>query len=421
MIRIIGDKTKKNDFLDSLFHRHTEPSKEIINKVISILNDIKKQGDKALKRYTEMFDLHNKPIVYDIPEEPVINDKDILDMLKVTIKRIERFHKRQRQYSWEIKEKGIRLGQIVRPLDSVGVYVPGGKASYPSTVLMNIIPAQVAGVKEIIVCMPTPNGETNPVVISALQQLGIKRFFRVGGAQAIGAMAYGTETIKKVDKIVGPGNIFVATAKRLVFGVVDIDMIAGPSEIVIVADDSADPKFLSADMLSQAEHDEMASSILITDSKTLAKRVQKEIARQIKGIEKSGIAKKSLESFGGIIITRDMTEAVDIVNLIAPEHLEIITKKPEEVLKGIRHAGAIFLGSWSPEPIGDYCAGPNHTLPTGGTARFSSPLGTYDFIKRSSLIALDKDGFERLAPYVERFATIEGLQAHAMTVKIRRS
>ncbi|MCX8026224.1 MAG: histidinol dehydrogenase [Thermodesulfovibrionales bacterium] len=420
MMRIIKDKKSKDEFLKKLINRHSEPSKEIVERVTAIIDDVRKNGDKALKRYNEVFDKHKEPLVYEIPDEPVIKDRDIIKMLRFTIKRIKRFHKRQIQPNWQIKEKGIVLGQIIRPLDTVGVYVPGGKASYPSTVLMNIIPAQVAGVKDIVVCMPTPMGEVNPVVISALQELGIKRFYRIGGAQAVAAMAYGTRTIKKVDKIVGPGNIYVATAKRLVFGLVDIDMIAGPSEIVIIADETADARFLAADLLSQAEHDEMASSILITTSEDIAIFVDQQIERLLKTLKKSDIAKKSLKSYGGIIITQDIEEATEIVNTIAPEHLEIMTKDPNEVLKGVRHAGAIFLGAWSPEPIGDYCAGPNHTLPTGGTAKFSSPLGTYDFIKRSSLISVDKQGFSHLAPFVERFATLEGLDAHSMTIRIRK-
>ncbi|MFQ3574690.1 MAG: histidinol dehydrogenase, partial [Thermodesulfovibrionales bacterium] len=319
MIRIIEDKGKKNTFINSLLHRHSEPSREIIEKVSTIINDVKKEGDKALKRYTKVFDLHNCPLVFDIPDKPAVKDRRIIQMIRLAIKRITRFHRRQMLSSWEIKERGIRLGQIIRPLDTVGVYVPGGKASYPSTVLMNIIPAQVAGVRDIIVCIPTPRGEINPVVILALQELGIKRFYTVGGAQAVAAMAYGTKTIKRVDKIVGPGNIFVATAKRLVFGVVDIDMIAGPSEIVIIADETSNPAFVAADLLSQAEHDEMASSILLTDSRQLAEQVRSEISKQIKNLEKSDIAKRSLSSYGGIIVVSDILEAIDIVNIIAPE------------------------------------------------------------------------------------------------------
>ncbi len=284
---------------------------------------------------------------------------------------------------------------------------------------MNIIPAQVAGVSEIALCVPTPKGETNPYVMAAIKLLGVKEVYRIGGAQAIGAMAYGTETIKKVDKIVGPGNIYVATAKRLVFGEVDIDMIAGPSEVLIIADAYANPVFAAADLLSQAEHDEIASAILITDSLVFAKKVSSEVASQLKKLKRKEIAIKSISKYGAIIIVKDIKGAAKISNDIAPEHLEIMTQKPEKLLTEIKNAGAIFLGSWSPEPMGDYSAGPNHTLPTGGTAKFSSPLGVYDFLKRSSLISFKKEGFMRLAKTVETIADTEGLEAHGNTVRVR--
>ncbi|MDW7973079.1 MAG: histidinol dehydrogenase, partial [Thermodesulfovibrio sp.] len=347
--------------------------------------------------------------------------KDVIDALSFAAERIRKFHEKQLEKSWQYKEGDITLGQIIRPLERVGAYVPGGKASYPSTVLMNIIPAQVAGVNEIAVCVPTPNGEINPVLCAALNILGIQEVYRVGGAQAIGAMAYGTETIRKVDKIVGPGNIYVAMAKKLVFGEVDIDMIAGPSEILIIADSSANPAFVAADMLSQAEHDEMACSILVTTSQDLAQAVKKEITKQLKRLPKASIAKESLKNFGAIIMVNSLEEACNIANTIAPEHLEVITKNPEELLPLLKNAGAIFLGQWTPEPIGDYVAGPNHTLPTSGTARFFSPLGVYDFIKRSSLIKVGQRGFKKLASYVDVLATVEGLQAHANTIRIRKS
>jgi histidinol dehydrogenase len=285
---------------------------------------------------------------------------------------------------------------------------------------MNVIPSQAAGVSEIALCVPTPNGEINPYVMAAIELLGVKEVYRIGGAQAVGAMAYGTESIKKVDKIVGPGNIYVALAKKMVFADVDIDMIAGPSEILIIADDTANPAFVAADMLSQAEHDEMASSILITDSESLIIVVIQEIKKQLKGLKRKDIAVKSLKRFGGIIKTRDIKEAIDMANEIAPEHLEIMTREPEEHIESVRNAGAVFLGQWTPEPLGDYSAGPNHTLPTGGTARFSSPLGVYDFIKRTSLLQFDKKGFMLLSDTVEALADIEGLEAHANTVRIRK-
>jgi histidinol dehydrogenase len=396
----------------------------IEENVKKILNEVRKAGDKALIKYTKLFDRHSLPLKIDteeIKEKAKEVSKEVLDALKFAAQRIRKFHKRQLESSWQYKEGDITLGQIIRPLHRIGAYVPGGKASYPSTVLMNIIPAQVAGVTEIAVCVPTPQGEINPTVCAALELLDIKEVYRIGGAQAIGALAYGTETIKKVDKIVGPGNIYVATAKKLVFGEVDIDMIAGPSEIMIVADISANPAFIASDMLSQAEHDEMASSILVTTSEKLADEVKKEISKQLKTLPKAEIAKKSLKNFGAILLVKSLEEATEVVNEIAPEHLEIMTEHPDELLPMIKNAGAIFLGQWNTEPIGDYVAGPNHTLPTGGTARFFSPLGVYDFIKRSSIIKIGKNGFKKFAPYVEILATLEGLQAHANTVKIRKT
>jgi histidinol dehydrogenase len=285
---------------------------------------------------------------------------------------------------------------------------------------MNVIPAQVAGVKEIAVCVPTPGGEINPYVMAAIQLLGIREVYRVGGAQAIGAMAYGTGNIRKVDKIVGPGNIFVALAKKMVFGEVDIDMIAGPSEILIIADDTANPVFIAADMLSQAEHDELASSILITPSDIVIENVTQELRSQLKTLKRHEIAKKSLGKYGAIIRTKSVDAATAIANAIAPEHLEIMTEAPEEVVAKVKNAGAAFLGPWTPEPLGDYSAGPNHTLPTGGTARFSSPLGVYDFIKRTSLLQFNPNGFVQLADAVESLADAEGLEAHAKTIRVRR-
>lgn len=325
----------------------------------------------------------------------------------------------QKEESWSFSEHETTLGQIVRPLERAGVYVPGGKASYPSSVLMNVIPAQVAGVDEIALCVPTPKGETNPYVMAAIKMVGVKEVYRIGGAQAVGAMAYGTKTIKRVNKIVGPGNIYVATAKKLVFGEVDIDMIAGPSEILIIADETANPAFIAADLLSQAEHDELASSILITDSKALAAAVLHELSIQLALLNRKEIAARSIKNYGAIITTRDLKKAVSLANEIAPEHLEVMTKEPEKLLPLIRNAGAIFLGQWTPEPIGDYIAGPNHTLPTGGTARFSSPLGVYDFVKRTSLLNFSKADFMRLAKPVLDIAGIEGLDAHGNTVRVR--
>jgi histidinol dehydrogenase len=422
-MKILKSKKDVEGFLSLLKERASGGSPEIEHKVRAILDDVKINRDKALLKYTKAFDslttrnLDISPA--DIKKYSKKAEKNVVDALKISAKRIKAFHERQKEKSWSFSENGNLLGQIIRPLERVGVYVPGGKASYPSTVLMNVIPAQVAGVKEIALCVPTPRGEINPYVMAAVNLLGVKEVHRIGGAQAIGAMAYGTETIKKVDKIFGPGNIYVASAKKMVFGEVDIDMIAGPSEILIIADDTANPAFVAADLLSQAEHDELASSILVTNSKKLADKVAKELDRQLSELSRKEIAKKSVDNYGAIIITKDIQDAIAISNSIAPEHLEIMTEKPVDLLPMIKNAGAIFLGEWTPEALGDYSAGPNHTLPTGGTARFSSPLGVYDFIKRSSLLNFMKKGFLDLAETVKTIAKAEGLEAHEKTVKVR--
>lgn len=422
-MKIIKGK-QVDTFIESL-RRRLYAIGRVENPVRRILNDVKKNGDEALRRYTQKFDsIKLRSLLISKKEiESSANkaDKKVIKALEFSAKRIRAFHERQKEKSWSFSKNGITLGQIIIPLERVGVYVPGGKASYPSTVLMNVIPAQVAGVPEIALCVPTPRGEINPYVMSAIRLLGVKEVYRIGGAQAIGAVAYGTETIKKVDKIVGPGNIYVATAKRLVFGEVDIDMIAGPSEILIIADRSAIASFIAADLLGQAEHDKMASAILVTTSEALAQKVREELTYQLKPLKRKEIAKKSLDKYGVIIIVKTLKDAVEVTNKIAPEHLEIMTDEPERLLPGIKNAGAIFLGQWSPEPLGDYSAGPNHTLPTGGTARFSSPLGVYDFIKRSSLLSFKKEGFLKLARVVETLADAEGLEAHGDAIRARYS
>ncbi|GAB4534156.1 MAG: histidinol dehydrogenase [Thermodesulfovibrionia bacterium] len=409
-------------FIESLRKRRSIGG-GIEETVRGILQDVRRNGDRAVRRYTERFDsvrLEGFLIEErEIESLAAMADKRAVKALKLSAKRIRDFHERQKEGSWSFTRDGITLGQIIRPLERVGVYVPGGKASYPSTVLMNVIPAQVAGVKEIALCVPTPRNEINPYVMFAIRMLGLTEVYRIGGAQAIGAMAYGTETIKRVDKIVGPGNIYVATAKRLVFGDVDIDMIAGPSEVLIIADETVDPSFISADLLSQAEHDEMASSILVTDSEPLAKRVCQELVHQLQRLGRRDIAARSIQRYGAIILVGSLDEAVQIANDISPEHLEIMVKNPKRFLSRIRNAGAVFLGEWSPEPLGDYSAGPNHTLPTGGTARFFSPLGVYDFIKRTSLLYFKREGFMKLAKTVETIADIEGLEAHGDSIRAR--
>jgi len=438
-MRIIKKTKDIKIFLSALRKRASGGGSAIERVVNSILSDVKKNGDEAVLRYTRKFDCENAKSLTLKPSEITKfadkADRKIVKALEFSAERIRRFHEMQKEESWLVRDSEYRklpankntnsafsnalLGQLIRPIERAGVYVPGGKASYPSSVLMNVIPAQAAGVKEIAVCVPTPQGEINPYVMAAIEMLGIKEAYRIGGAQAVGAMAYGTQTIKRVDKIVGPGNIYVAAAKRMVFGEVDIDMIAGPSEILIIADASATPAFIAADLLSQAEHDELASSILITDSKILAEDVGREIERQIARLKRRAIAGKSLKNYGAVIIVGNIGNAVKLSNDIAPEHLEIMTETPAAVLPGIKNAGAIFLGRWTPEALGDYSAGPNHTLPTGGTARFFSPLGVYDFVKRSSLLSFTRPGFMKLAKTVEAIADIEGLEAHGNTIRVR--
>lgn len=422
-MKILKKKADIKEFISLLRKRASGDALKVEGIVKKILSDVRTEGDRAVIKYTNRFDSLKIQDFRITPSETRKHasraDQSILKSLDIAEKRIRSFHEMQKEESWSISQNDTVLGQIVRPLERVGVYVPGGKASYPSTVLMNVIPAQVAGVKEIALCVPTPRNEVNPYVMAMIDKLGIKEVYRIGGAQAIAAMAYGTETIRRVDKIVGPGNIYVATAKRLVFGDVDIDMIAGPSEILIIADKSANPDFIASDLLSQAEHDELASSILLTDSATLAKNVKKSLALQLKRLERKEIAERSLRDYGAIIITGKIKDAVELANEIAPEHLEVMTEEPEKFLPMIKNAGAIFLGKWTPEPLGDYVAGPNHTLPTGGTARFFSPLGVYDFVKRMSLLKFSKEGFRDLASTVMDIAQIEGLTAHGNTIKIR--
>ena len=414
-------------FLDRLNKRASSSEREdtVQKTVHTILNDVRRHGDNALRRYTEKFD-SIKPGGLSIDRKEINAsarkaEKAVLKSLEVSAGRIRFFHERQKETSWQFSRDGITVGQIIRPVRRAGVYVPGGKAAYPSTVLMNVIPAQVAGVSEIALCVPTPGGDLNPYVACAIKLLGVKEVYRIGGAQAVAALAFGTETIQKVDKIVGPGNIYVAVAKRMVFGEVGIDMVAGPSEILVLADKTADAAFIASDLLSQAEHDEMASAVMITNSISLAKKVSAELAGRMKTLKRKDIAAKAIRKYGVIIVSRSMQKAVDIVNRIAPEHLELMVAKPKALLPLIQNAGAVFLGKWTPEPLGDYGAGPNHTLPTSGTARFSSPLGVYDFIKRTSLIDASRSGFMKLAETVETLADIEGLEAHGNTIRVRKA
>ncbi len=393
--------------------------------VREIIEAVRQEGDTAVLQYTNQFD--NTDYSLDqlrvTPEEiqKAYDDieLDALDALKLAAEKIERFHQKQVQDSWDYKEGGAHLGQLVRPLATVGIYVPGGKASYPSSVLMNAIPARVAGVDRIVMVSPTPGGESSAACLVAADLAGVDEIYKVGGAQAVAAMAFGTERIPRVDKIVGPGNIYVALAKRLVFGLVDIDMIAGPSEILVVADDSARADFVAADLLSQAEHDEQAVPILVTPSEALAKATQAELVKQTEQLTRKNIIQVSLDNKCRLLVTRDLAEAVDLANRIAPEHLELAVENPHEVVQQIRNAGAVFLGHYTPEALGDYLAGPNHVLPTSGTARFSSPLGVYDFIKRTSLISYDREELERVQNACCILAEMENLEAHANAVRIR--
>lgn len=391
--------------------------------VRKILQDVKERGDSALLEYTHRFDRHNLERLRVTPEEiqqayDGVTDEE-LAALKEAAERIRRFHAHQKQESWRYEEEGITLGQLVRPLATAGIYVPGGKASYPSSVLMNAIPAKVAGVDRVVMCSPFPDGQTRPHVLVAADIAGVTEIYKVGGAQAVAAMAFGTATIPQVDKIVGPGNIFVALAKRLVFGIVDIDMIAGPSEILIVADHSANPAFVAADMLSQAEHDEEAVPILVTPEEGLAREVMAELERQKNTLGRQSIMEASLSKQCRLLVTESLEEAVDLANRLAPEHLELALEDPEYWLEKIKNAGAVFLGHYTPEAVGDYLAGPNHVLPTSGTARFSSPLGVYDFVKRTSLISYSRPALEKCGKTVTLLAEMEDLGAHANSVKMR--
>ena len=423
-MKIIGKRSEIDAFLRKLESRNATTNRAILRSVEKILRNVRRNGDAAVLKYTRTFDDHTasrlRLTAAEIKRAAAKADTKILRAFAISAKRIRRFHEMQKERSWSFTEGDTILGQAIRPLKRIGAYIPGGKAAYPSTVLMNVIPAQVAGVQEIALCVPMPEGYKNPYVMAAIEMLGVSEVYRIGGAQAVAALAYGTTSIPKVDKIVGPGNIYVTTAKKMVFGIVDIDMVAGPSEILIIADSSALPSFVATDMLSQAEHDEFASAILITDSRKVATAVFDQIGMLLRQLRRRDIAKASLDAYGAIIVTRNIREAASLANTIAPEHLEVMTRRPIDIVPMIENAGAIFLGPWSPEALGDYSAGPNHTLPTGGTARFSSPLGVYDFYKRSSMLGFTREGFLRLAGVVEAIADIEGLEAHGNTIRVRK-
>ena len=411
--------------IENLKKRAGETDEKIVEIVTTILNEVKKNGDDAVREYTVRFDggLPKKSVIEKDELQSYLDkvDDDFKNAIVNAKNNIYDFHLRQAQQSWmTTKDSGVIMGQRIRGLHRVGIYVPGGTAAYPSSVLMNAIPAKIAGVKEIImVTPPGKDGNPNPNIMAAAAVAGVDKVFLVGGAQAVAALAYGTEKIPKVDKIVGPGNIFVATAKKLLYGIVDIDMVAGPSEILIVADKTADPAFLAADLMSQAEHDKMASAILLTTSLELAKATLHEIDKQLKYLERQVIIEESLENYGEIIVCEDLTQAIDFANELAPEHLELCVAEPLKYIGKVDNAGSVFLGNWSPEPLGDYYAGPNHVLPTSGTAKFFSALSVDSFIKKSSFIYYTPDELRKAKDDIIKLADTEGLTAHANSIKVR--
>lgn len=429
MIPVIKYNTAKGkEAVEKIFSRSQLEHGNVQEIVNGILADVKENGDKAVFEYTKKFDkidineqtlkVTQKEIDYAYSQV----DENLIRVIRRSAERIRKFHEKQKMNSWfETSENGEIMGQLIRPLENVGVYVPGGKAAYPSSVLMNVIPAHVAGVKNIYMTTPAQkDGTVYPTTIVAAKEAGVDDIFKIGGAQAIAALAFGTKSVPKVDKICGPGNVFVALAKRTVYGYVNIDSVAGPSEILVLADSSANPVYAAADLLSQAEHDEMASAILITTDEKLAYEVQKEVIKQTEVLERKDIIEKSIENYGAIIIAKDIKEACDIANGVAPEHMEICVNSPFEVLPLVKNAGAIFLGHYTPEPLGDYMAGPNHVLPTSGTARFFSPLSIDDFIKKSSIISFSKNALSELSDDIITFANAEGLTAHANAVRVRK-
>ena len=428
-MRIIKlDESSKKNILNDLLKRSPNNYDNFADSVNAILANVKENGDKALFQYTKDFDKADiNASNIKVTEEEIkeaydrLENPELVQVIRRSLKNIKEYHEKQKQYSWfDSKPDGSILGQKVTPLSRVGVYVPGGKAAYPSSVLMNVIPAKVAGVEQIVmVTPPGKDGKVNPNTLVAANEAGVDVIYKVGGAQAIAALAYGTESIAKVDKIVGPGNIYVALAKKAVFGYVSIDSVAGPSEILVLADETANPRYVAADLLSQAEHDELASAILVTTSEELANKVSEYVDMFVSKLKRKEILQKSLDNYGYILVTDTMQAAIDTANDIASEHLEIVTKNPFDTMTGIKNAGAIFLGENSSEPLGDYFAGPNHVLPTNGTAKFFSPLSVDDFIKKSSIISYSREALEPLSEDIQKFAKAEGLTAHANSIRVR--
>lgn len=427
MKQIYLDENSKKDILNQLLKRSPNHYGTYMEQVQKIVDRVKEEGDTAVFDYTKQFDgflLNQSNLVVteqEVEEAYKEVGEEMLSILRKSLQNIREYHQKQMQYSWfDSKPDGRMLGQKVTPLGRVGVYVPGGKAAYPSSVLMNIVPAQVAGVPEIMMTTPcNKKGKVNSATLVAAKEAGATKIYKIGGAQAIAALAYGTESVPKVDKIVGPGNIYVALAKKAVYGNVSIDSIAGPSEILVLADHTANPRFVAADLLSQAEHDELASAILVTTSEELAQNVLKEIEGFLENLSRKEILEKSLDQFGYLLIAKDLEEAIETANEIASEHLEIVTENPFEVMMKIQNAGAIFIGEYSSEPLGDYFAGPNHVLPTNGTAKFFSPLSVDDFIKKSSIIYYSKEALEPVHQDIIAFAEAEQLTAHANSIKVR--
>lgn len=428
MLKIVDYKGNLEAVATKLDSRKESVNKEVNEAVLKIIEDINERGNKALYEYCLKFDGYQindekDLIVSEIEKEEALKqiDVDYLRILERTKEQITEFHKNQIDKSWSLfKDNGVIMGQMVRPIERVALYVPGGTASYPSTVLMNAVPAKLAGVKDLVIITPVKeDGKVNPIIIAAAKVSGVDTIYKFGGAQGVAAIAHGTETIKKADKIVGPGNIFVATAKKLSYGLVDIDMVAGPSEVLVIADENANPKYIAADLMSQAEHDKLASALLVTTSRDLVAKVNGELVRQMAYLSRRDIIEESLVNYGGAIIVDNLNEAFDVSNYLAPEHLEVLVDNPVNMLPKIKNAGSIFLGEYSPEPLGDYMSGTNHVLPTGGTAKFYSALGVYDFVKYSSYSYYPKNVLGEFKEDVIKFAKSEGLDAHANSVAVR--
>ncbi len=430
-MRLVDLRTQgweKNEELLRIRDRGQGLEREYAPVVLEIIDNVREKGDEALFYYARKFDkVELPPDNVKVSQEEIEEafkevPTEVIDALKFAIERVKKFHEHQKENSYFITEPGILLGQKVLPLERVGVYVPGGKASYPSSVVMNVVPAKVAGVERVIMITPTVGTlKVNPYTLVAAKLSGVDEIYRVGGAHGIAALALGTETLPKVDKIVGPGNVYVALAKKFLFGTVDIDMVAGPSEILVIADERANPDWVAADLLSQAEHDELAGSFLVSHSEELVLEVVEKLKEKLKSLKRREIAQKSIERFGVAFITRDVYHSCQVSNLIAPEHLEVAVKEPFSLLDHIKHAGAIFLGHYTCESLGDYVLGPNHVLPTGGSARFFSPLGVYDFVKRSSVIYVSEEGFKRVSSAARELAQCEGLEAHRLAVEVREA